>query len=208
MELIEGNCLDFLEKYRMPIERLSVDCVIASLPFRKNGSSSFAKQASEAWNAEYENFRRLWDCFSWICKKDAPILVFGQEPFASMARLSSKDYRHDLYWEKESGRVEPIGVFWERKPSLNPKAALRPARLLRHGDDVSLMKAVLASHVTEGGTVLDCCMGGGSAGIACLELGLNYIGIEEDHKIFMAAKERLERFEKEMTSPAEEGDVF
>tara|TARA_R110001632_G_C11255986_1_gene409377 strand:+ start:101 stop:982 length:882 start_codon:yes stop_codon:yes gene_type:complete len=43
----------------------------------------------------------------------------------------------------------------------------------------------------EGDTILDPTMGSGSTGVACKELGRNFIGYELDPKIFEVAKERL-----------------
>lgn len=43
-----------------------------------------------------------------------------------------------------------------------------------------------------GDTVLDCCMGSGSIGVACVQTGRKYIGMENDLAIFESAKRRLE----------------
>jgi DNA modification methylase len=39
--------------------------------------------------------------------------------------------------------------------------------------------------------VLDNCMGSGTSGVACQNLGRNFIGIEKDKEIFIGAQERL-----------------
>jgi DNA modification methylase len=39
--------------------------------------------------------------------------------------------------------------------------------------------------------VLDNCMGSGTTGVACQNLGRNFIGIEKDKEIFIVAKKRL-----------------
>jgi len=40
--------------------------------------------------------------------------------------------------------------------------------------------------------VLDNCMGSGSTGVACLNTGRRFIGIEKDERFFNIAKERIE----------------
>lgn len=55
---------------------------------------------------------------------------------------------------------------------------------------VSLLKELLKI-VPEGGSVLDPFMGSGSTGVACQELGLDFIGIELDEIYFDIAKERI-----------------
>nr|DAJ51371.1 MAG TPA: adenine-specific methyltransferase [Caudoviricetes sp.] len=42
-----------------------------------------------------------------------------------------------------------------------------------------------------GDTVLDNCMGSGSTGVACLEMGRDFVGIERDEKYFEIARERI-----------------
>ena len=44
-----------------------------------------------------------------------------------------------------------------------------------------------------GGTVLDCFMGSGTTGVACVNTGRDFIGIEKDEKYFSIAQERIER---------------
>ena len=43
----------------------------------------------------------------------------------------------------------------------------------------------------EGDTVLDCCMGSGSTGVAALNTGRRFIGIELNTEYFNIAKERI-----------------
>jgi len=45
--------------------------------------------------------------------------------------------------------------------------------------------------VPEGGTVLDPYMGAGSTGIACVESGRSFIGIEIEPRYFDIAEERI-----------------
>ncbi len=45
----------------------------------------------------------------------------------------------------------------------------------------------------EGETVLDNCMGSGTTGVACKNLGRHFIGIEKDETYFKTASERIEK---------------
>ena len=56
---------------------------------------------------------------------------------------------------------------------------------------VKLMEWILKYYSKESDTVLDCCMGSGSMGVACKNLNRNFIGIELDDDIFKNAAERL-----------------
>jgi site-specific DNA-methyltransferase (adenine-specific) len=56
---------------------------------------------------------------------------------------------------------------------------------------VSLMERIVKSYSTERSLVIDPCMGSGSTGIACLNTGRDFIGIEKDPKRFGDAKDRI-----------------
>lgn len=53
------------------------------------------------------------------------------------------------------------------------------------------MKFLIKTYTNEGETVLDNCMGGGSCGIACMESGRKFIGIEKNADYFEVAKDRI-----------------
>ena len=56
---------------------------------------------------------------------------------------------------------------------------------------VALMEWIFKYYSKEGDVVLDPTMGSGSTGVACINKGLDFIGIEMDPEIFQVAKERL-----------------
>lgn len=57
---------------------------------------------------------------------------------------------------------------------------------------VALMEYLIKTYTNEGDTVLDNTMGSGTTGVACANLGRNFIGIEMDDKYFEIAKNRIE----------------
>ena len=57
---------------------------------------------------------------------------------------------------------------------------------------VALMEYLIKTYTNEGETVLDFTMGSGTTGVACKQLGRNFIGIEKDEKYFNIAKDRIE----------------
>lgn len=58
---------------------------------------------------------------------------------------------------------------------------------------VSLCEYLIKTYTNKGETVLDNCMGSGTTGIACLNLGRKFIGIEKDKKYFEIASARIEQ---------------
>lgn len=57
---------------------------------------------------------------------------------------------------------------------------------------VELLKYLIKTYTNEGETVLDCTMGSGSTGVAAVNTGRGFIGIEADEKWFEIAKNRIE----------------
>ena len=57
---------------------------------------------------------------------------------------------------------------------------------------VALLEYLIKTYTNEGETVLDNCMGSGSTGVACMNTGRKFIGMEKERKYFEIAKQRIE----------------
>ena len=57
---------------------------------------------------------------------------------------------------------------------------------------VALMEYLIRTYTNEGETILDFTMGSGTTGVACMNTGRNFIGIEQDEKYFTIARQRIE----------------
>jgi len=57
---------------------------------------------------------------------------------------------------------------------------------------VALMEYLIKTYTNENETVLDFTMGSGTTGVACKNLGRDFIGIELDEKYFKIAEDRIE----------------
>ena len=58
---------------------------------------------------------------------------------------------------------------------------------------VPLLEYLIRTYTNPGETVLDNCMGSGSTGVACINTGRQFIGIEKDEGYFGISVERMER---------------
>lgn len=56
---------------------------------------------------------------------------------------------------------------------------------------VDLLEYLIKTYTNEGETVLDNCMGSGSTGVACVNTGRNFIGIELEKEYFKVAERRI-----------------
>ena len=57
---------------------------------------------------------------------------------------------------------------------------------------VALCECLIKTYTDEGDTVLDNCMGSGTTGVACINTGRNFIGIELDEGYFDIAQKRIQ----------------
>ena len=61
---------------------------------------------------------------------------------------------------------------------------------------LQLAKDHIISWSNEGDTILDCFMGSGTTGVACVNTNRNFIGIELNEEYFKIAKDRIEHQQK------------
>lgn len=65
---------------------------------------------------------------------------------------------------------------------------------------VALMEYLIRTYTNEGMTVLDNCMGSGTTGVACVNTGRKFIGMEMDAGYFEIAQRRIEAAALNLTS--------
>lgn len=56
---------------------------------------------------------------------------------------------------------------------------------------IKLMEYLVKTYTNENDTVLDCCMGSGTTGVACLNTGRKFVGFEKEKDFFDKAEKRL-----------------
>lgn len=62
---------------------------------------------------------------------------------------------------------------------------------------VALMEYLIRTYTNEGEVVLDNCMGSGTTGVACVNTGRNFVGIEKDPEYFAIAQKRIKEAQDE-----------
>ena len=71
-------------------------------------------------------------------------------------------------------------------------------RVHRTQKPVALYEYLIKTYTNEGETVLDFCMGSGTTGVACVQTGRNFIGIEIEPKYFEIAEARIAEAQLQM----------
>lgn len=78
----------------------------------------------------------------------------------------------------------PKSIITYQKP--HPSTTVHPTQ-----KPVELLEWLIKTYTNEDGLILDNCMGSGSTGVACLNTGRSFIGIELDEKYFNIAVNRI-----------------
>ena len=65
---------------------------------------------------------------------------------------------------------------------------------------VPLFEYLVKTYTNPGETVLDNCMGSGTTGVACVNTGRRFIGIEQDNGYFETARQRIEQANESLTA--------
>ena len=68
---------------------------------------------------------------------------------------------------------------------------------------VALMEYLIKTYTNEGDTVLDNCMGSGTTGVACVNTGRNFIGMELEQEYFDIATQRIAEAQAHLQEVAE-----
>jgi len=190
-----GDCLEIMKS----IPDKSIDAVITDPPYGIGIASNpfrgkFAKQ-------EWDN------------------LPASQEMIAEIQRVS----KHQIIWGGNYFDLRPSKSFivWDKCQPVNFSSSMceqawtsldKPAKLFRQDvksypkehptqKPLDLMKFCIAFLPDEVLTILDPFMGSGTTGVACVQTGRNFIGIEIDPTYFKIAEKRIADAQQQMRLP-------
>ena len=210
--LYEGDCLDIMPL----IPDGSVDAVITDPPYGMNLQTAYKTRKRGAL-AECNDFLP-------IIGDDKPfdpqpflgfpvVVLFGANWYADRLPTSGAW----LVWDKLDGLTSKrdIGFNDNSDCELAWTNVGNATRIIRHRwmgmlkaseqqnrrvhptqKPVAVMEAIITYLTRVGDTILDPFMGSGTTGVACINTGRNFIGIERDPNYFAIAKARIEKAEQ------------
>lgn len=217
--LILGDCLEVMKELE------PVDAVVTDPPYGIGEANGKNKSRSKLV-ASVDYGSKAWDngtadaaIYSAIdlCKS---AIVFGGNYYALPPSSCW------LVWDKENGKSDfaDCELAWTNLPK-----SVRKIRYMWHGmlranneprgshptqKPLGVMRWCL-NHVPNAETILDPFMGSGTTGVACVQLGRKFIGIEQDPDYFQIACERIEEaykqprlFDEPKPNPIQTIDMF
>lgn len=92
IKLYLGDCIEIMDK--LIADGVKVDAVICDPPYGTTACS---------WDNVIP-FEAMWDRLKQLRKENAPIVLFGSEPFSSALRMSNlREFKYDWIWDKGRG---------------------------------------------------------------------------------------------------------
>jgi site-specific DNA-methyltransferase (adenine-specific) len=216
MKLILGDCLEVLKT----LPDKSVDAVITDPPYGINYIPAWKK-----WDGSVCNFKP-------VINDDKPFDPSPFMRFPTVVLFGANYYSDKLpvggwiCWDKrlDAKKDRMIGSSFELAwfTSKNTTAKTKMIRILHGGvvnadsvngnnekrihptqKPVAVMRDIVSAFTRLGDTVLDPFMGSGTTGVACVQTGRDFIGIEIDPGYFAIAERRIKEAQAQMTIPME-----
>lgn len=188
------------EQYNRIIKPNGCVALFAQCPFDKVLGCSNLKMLRYEWIWNKQRPTGFLNSKKMPMKQHETVLVFYKKlptynpqltkgkPYTTKNKAPSSNYNHfnTQHETVNDGWRYPIDI-----QCFAPQTGLHPTQ-----KPVALLEYLVKTYTNEGDTVLDNCMGSGSTGVACVNTGRRFIGIELDKGYFDIATARIEEAAK------------
>ena len=203
VKLYLGDCIEVMKT----LPENSVDAVITDPPYGIGWAGSNASTLS--WNPIANDDGNL--DITPILNMDCLVISFGANCYPEKLPHRGRWICWDKRVVENADRMlgSPFELAWTNKTS-----GFNKIYRVMHGGvvnadghnqrrvhptqkPVTLMKRILLDYTHEGDTILDPFMGSGTTGVACVQTGRNFIGIEISEEYFRIAEKRIAEAQKQ-----------
>jgi len=198
IELIHGDCLVEMKK----IPDKSIDLVLTDPPYGKNackGTNGFGSATNRRYVGGWDNNIPTKECFDEMLRIGKNLIIFGGNYFAHLLPPSKCwivwDKKGDIAFQNPFADCELLYTTFSKPVK---KYVFKQQGFITDSKDKREHPTQKPSELTKklledwgGQTILDPFMGSGTTGVACKELGRNFIGIEIDKNYFEIAQRRI-----------------
>jgi site-specific DNA-methyltransferase (adenine-specific) len=187
-------------EYRRVLKSGSPVVLTCQQPFTTTLAASNLSWLKTEWIWQKSQGTGFLNAKKYPLKSHENVLVFCDQPppYFPVMKAGGKPYR---VVRGESGRSDNYGKYTGTITE-NTDGTRYPVTVLKFKHDqnkvhptqkpVALMEYLIRTYTNPGDTVLDNCMGSGTTGVACINTGRSFIGIEQDEKYFRIAAQRIE----------------
>ena len=199
VELHLGDCLEVMRG----MADKSVDAVITDPPYGIDHIHAGGRSTKNGWNTslyhgDWDIDRPSADYFYEIQRVANIVVVWGGNYFSDYLPPSMRW----LIWDKgqRNFSLADFEMAWTNQRRASRIFDYPRSRALQDGKvhptqkPIDLMKWCLdVCKINMNDTILDPFMGSGTTGVACVQTGRNFIGVEIDEGYFNIAKKRIEQ---------------
>jgi len=208
----EISLLDLWEQYERIIKYNGAIVLFAQTPFDKVLGASNIKLLKYEWIWEKEQGTGHLNSKFAPMKKHENLLVFSK---ASACYVKDKSKAMNYYPQMESGTPYNItkgsltsnyDMKWDKIVTTVNTGERFPLSVLKFKRDseklhptqkpVALCEYLIKTYTNEGEIVLDNCVGSGTTGVACVNIGRRFYGIELNTEYCDIAKQRIQDAEQ------------
>lgn len=189
-------------QYKRIIKENGAICLFSQQPYSSKLISSNEKWFRYEWIWHKPNATGFLNANRMPLKSHENILVFYKKlPIYNPQKWQSKPYKR----QKSEKYTKSYGKF-EAKSAESKDGKRYPIDIIKFSHErglhptqkpVALLEYLIRTYTDEGDTVLDNCMGSGSTGVACINTGRKFIGVEKYKRYFDIAIKRIEEAEKQ-----------
>lgn len=198
--LYHGDCLELLKS----IPTGSIDLVLTDPPYGKKadkGTNGFGSAKNRRYGGGWDSKRPAKEVFDEIFRVAKNVVIFGGNYFADILPPSN----HWIFWDKKGDIAfqNPFAdgelIYTSFKKPIK-KIVFKQQGFITDSKDKryhptqkpsELVEMLVREYTAEGQTVLDCFMGSGTTGVACVNTGRRFIGMELDAEYFEIAQQRI-----------------
>ena len=192
VKLYLGDCLEVMKS----IPDKSVDAVITDPPYPDYYADEY-----KYFDGILDPIRKL-DCRQfvfWSAKVNFPLDYTARHIWDK--RKGGCGSAYEMIFER-NGKKE-YWVFNYISANNSVRAQMGHDQYYGHPSQkpIDLLTRMVKDFTCEGDTILDPFMGSGTTGVACVQTGRNFIGIEIDPKYYAIAEKRIKEAQQQMRLP-------
>ena len=162
---------------------------------------ALAPQGTEDTKGGWDNVRPSEELFNEMLRVSKNVIIFGGNYFADILPPSN----HWIFWDKKGGIAfkNPFAdgeLIYTSFTKPIKRITFRQQGFITDSKDEryhptqkpsELIELLLTQYSKEGDIVLDCFMGSGTTGIACVRTMRKFIGVELDEGYFRVSEDRI-----------------
>ena len=188
-------------QYRRVAKRNAAIVLTASQPFTTALIASNMREFRYCWVWDKKKAGNIFLAKSQPMKVHEDVVVFSRDPHAYHPQMvqrdtvkRSKNYGTGAAFGGNGKAESTVYTYTHKFPAsiIEVSNASQRGKVHPTQKPVALMEYLIKTYTNEGETVLDNCMGSGTTGVAALNCGRKFIGIERDDTYFEIAQRRIE----------------